>query len=106
MLKYKRIVTCRDCGKSREVRKDSSPLRCKSCVAKIKGAKGLVTIRKNTKTTPCLKCDKPIATRLNYTYCSVECRKVDKRTLRTCKKCNSEFSIVKSVLKTNASGNF
>lgn len=47
----------------------------------------------------CYKSDKKL-------YCSKECRHAHLHTTRKCKHCGIEFEILKSLLKTNASGNY
>ena len=107
-IQQTKLATCPDCGEERAVRKDSNPKRCKSCSARVSGAKGIITIKGRAKTTPCKACNKPIPARLGYSYCSVECRKSQSKTARECKTCGTGFEIYKSLLsgKTNSSGNF
>ena len=42
----------------------------------------------------------------NKRFCSILCKSIYSRTDRTCKNCDKTFSICKSVLKTNATGNY
>lgn len=58
----------------------------------------------------CKNCDKTwfdfLSNDKNKQFCSIKCKSSYSRIDRTCKQCKTTFSICKSVLKTNASGNF
>ena len=101
---YVKMVACKDCGESREVRKDSNPKRCKLCSCSMggKSMKGKYRIARQK----CKVCDNEFSKNSRVAYCSVKCSSIDKRVNRTCKSCGKEFTILKSILKTNASGNF
>jgi len=105
---YTKSVCCASCGEVRTVRKDSNPKYCISCAGRIRGEKGLATIRAKAKKSPCKNCGTETPARLNYSYCSVRCRKEAKRIERVCKCCGVTFKVLKSSVcgNTNATGNF
>ena len=99
-------VLCSDCGTEFSVRKDTKPVVCQRCASSRGGraAKGIYQAeRKECKND---KCKKPIRKTLKDKYCSIECRKDDKRLSRKCKQCSADFQVLKSSMNTNASGNF
>ena len=99
-----KIAICEDCGKESTVRKDTNPKVCKLCASSRGGraAKGVFTAEMKE----CKGCKKQIRKSLNQNYCTSSCRSINNREERECKKCNKPFTILKSALKTNASGNF
>ncbi|MEA2090958.1 MAG: HNH endonuclease signature motif containing protein [Campylobacterota bacterium] len=106
MKTYTKIRYCKHCNKKETIRKDSKAETCKSCASKIRGAKGLKTIRKNTKWKKCKGCENKIQSYKKWDFCSRECSHKSKVSKRVCKHCNTNFTVLKSLLKTNASGNF
>lgn len=105
-MSYTRIRTCTICDKKETIRKDNKSIICKSCSSKKSGEKGLKTIRDNTVWKNCKGCNNKIQTYKKWNYCSKECSHKSKITTRICKECNKEFEVLKSTLKTNASGNY
>lgn len=105
-MRYTRERTCTECKKTETVRKDNKSSICISCSSKIKSAKGLVTIRNKTKYKDCKGCSNKIEIYKKWDYCSNQCASINKRIERECKECKVKFKILKSTLKTNASGNF
>jgi hypothetical protein len=107
-MAYTKERICSDCGKVETIRKDSTALRCRSCASSIAGKKGVLTIKSRTKHTPCKHCGIKIRAKLNYNFCSVDCRKKDSHTNRTCKQCGESFQVRKKSItsNTNASGNY
>lgn len=104
-MAYERNRACMNCGKVDVVRKDNKSTQCKSCAS---SAAGIVTALKRKAEAirnPCLHCSKPVKT-AQARFCSVKCKSDASRITRTCKHCSSEFSVLKSALKSNASGNF
>jgi hypothetical protein len=99
-------VFCEDCGIEFYVRKDKNPPLCKRC-GSVKGGKLTGSINR-VATHPCKNCGSPIKDSSGDTYCSIDCRKKDKRIDRVCKYCGDVFQVYKSALKTgtNTSGNF
>jgi len=99
-------VTCSDCGVESYARKDTSPIVCKKCNGSRFGK--ATNESRVVKYDSCKVCRSSFRSALGYNYCSIECRKIDSHVNRTCKVCNSEFTVYKSALsgKTNASGNF
>lgn len=102
---WTRERTCCDCGKVESVRKDNPSERCKSCAARLSGAKGIAVIRAMVKWYPCDCCGKKIS---KGRFCSVACKRESLSVARECKTCGNGFRIFKSIAdgKTNASGNF
>ena len=105
-MAYTKERICTECSKIETVRKDNKSSICKSCASRNAGAKGLITIRKNIKYKSCAGCSNKIESYKKWDYCSVECSSKNKRVERECKECKIKFKILKSTLKTNASGNF
>lgn len=105
-MSYIKIRICANCLKEETVRKDNKSLICKSCSSKKAGAKGLKTIRENTNWKKCKACDNKLQSYKKWDYCSRECSHKDKIEKRKCKNCKSNFEVLKSTLKTNASGNY
>jgi hypothetical protein len=103
---YVRDRVCDVCSTVSVVRKDNKSTTCKSCSAKITGAKGIAVIKANAKKKPCATCGKDMPSSLNWENCSLDCKKKSTRINRECKHCKNTFEIRKSALKTNASGNF
>jgi 5-methylcytosine-specific restriction endonuclease McrA len=85
---WSRQRACCDCGKVESVRKDNPAERCKTCAARKSGAIGLATIKARAK---------PRERRQ---------RKAGERVERQCRMCGRAFSVLCSVLRTNATGNF
>lgn len=104
-MPYQRERTCFKCGKVELVRKDNAAIQCKSCSS---SAAGAVTARMRKASAirqPCQNCRQPVKSS-RATFCSVQCMSAAGRTNRECKHCSKQFSVLKSALKTNASGNF
>lgn len=99
---------CSVCGIEEFVRSDNQSSVCKGCAARIRGAKGVESIKRRAEAsaTFCPVCEK--RKRRDDTYCSVVCRMADSKVARVCKTCGEEFHAYKSSLsgKTNASGNY
>lgn len=103
---YMRERTCIDCGAVDLIRRDSDAERCKSCASRRAGAKGLIAIKARSRVSTCEACGNEYRGR-NKRFCSRGCKNASATLVnRTCKKCGKPFSILSSVLKTNASGNF
>lgn len=98
--------TCADCGVVWTVRKDTHPTVCQRCAA-ARGGRAILG-KTTAERKPCVCCGAPIRATTGQTYCSIECRKKDKRTERTCMFCHKQFAVLKSAISsgTNASGNF
>lgn len=105
-MEYTKIRICINCDKKETIRKDNKALICKSCSSKKSGAKGLKSIRNNTLWKDCKGCDNKIQIYKKWDYCSRECSHKNKVINRVCKNCKCSFDILKSSLKTNASGNY
>jgi len=104
--KGKRERACIDCGRVDWVRSDNKAERCVPCSARVNGAKGLkfIKARAEVRKRHCETCGKM---HRNAKFCSVACKNASAvREQRCCKYCGSEFSVLASVLRSNASGNF
>lgn len=104
-MPYQRDRTCAKCGKVEAVRKDNASVQCKACASSAAGAVTALKRKARANRKPCRNCAQPVKT-ARATFCSVECKSSASRTVRECKHCSAEFSVLKSALKSNASGNF
>ncbi len=104
-MPYERERTCRICGKVEAVRKDNRSTQCKVCASSAAGAITAEKRRAQVRRNPCSYCAKPVRSS-KAKFCSVDCKSAASRTTRGCKHCGAQFSVLKSALKTNASGNF
>lgn len=86
---WSRVRICDTCEKIESIRRDNKASTCRSCAAKISGAKGIATIKSRARAT-------------------VRLPRPSRRAQRTCQNCASSFSVPQSVLssKTNSAGNF
>jgi hypothetical protein len=119
-LKYYKLRTCEDCEKIEEICKSSGAKICLSCSnRRNRGGKPL-TLRqqealreerqralaeKAARAAYCKQCGKRCRG-TKAQYCSKSCMSQHKRIKRECKKCGKTFEMLRSLLKTNASGNF
>lgn len=105
LVPYARNRVCKCCGKSESVRKDNKSTQCKSCSSSA-AAKVVAAKRKaEAYRPPCENCAQPVKS-CQARFCSVACKSISARVDRNCKQCGTQFSILKSSLNTNASGNF
>jgi len=111
MDNYKKERQCPDCGKIDIIRKDSNAIRCGSCSAKISNKAAQAVRHQSKGKETCVGCGKTFYSPKSdhRKYCSKECFNnaiAAEKVGRICKHCGTEFKIHKSVLKTNATGNF
>ena len=102
----KRERACVDCGRVDLVRSDSKAVRCVACAGRANGSKGLKSIKARAVANerPCESCG---TMHRNAKFCSVSCKVASAaREQRCCNHCGAEFSVLSSVLRSNASGNF
>jgi hypothetical protein len=119
-LKYYKLRTCDDCGKIEEICKSSDAKICRSCSGRRNaGGKPLTLLQqeslrrereralaeKASRAAYCKQCGKRCRG-TKAQYCSKACMGKHKRVERTCKKCGKAFELLRSLLNTNASGNF
>lgn len=104
-MPYVRDRTCRNCGKIEVVRKDNAASQCKACASSVAGKVTGLKRKAEANRKPCQNCEKPVKS-ARATFCSVQCKSSFSRTLRECKHCGTQFSVLRSALKSNASGNF
>lgn len=104
-MAYERERSCVKCGKIETVRKDNASTQCKSCASSAAGAITGAKRKAEAVRAPCHNCAQPVKS-ARAKFCSVSCKSAYAREGRICKTCGSEFEILKSALKTNASGNF
>ena len=104
-MAYERERSCIKCGKVETVRKDNAATQCKACASSAAGAIEGAKRRAEAVRAPCQNCAQPVKS-ARAKFCSVDCKSAYAREGRTCKTCGSEFEILKSALKSNASGNF
>lgn len=109
--KYRKIITCCDCGKPREVDRYSNPVRCRSCANSHAKAGKPCPARKRGQTVACSICGKKVWSRAceNRKYCSKACTDEAKARMpaepRRCLECGKAFSYrVKP--HSNNSGNY
>ena len=109
---WRRSVTCSDCGLTRSVRKDSSPILCKSCATKRLSRAPRVARPKTGTTAPCEFCGASLYRHVCETrkrFCSKECsdsaRRNHPRESRSCITCGAAFSYIPQP-KSNSSGRF
>ena len=102
----KRERACVGCGRVDWVRSDNKAARCVPCAGRANGAKGLKSIKARAAASerPCESCG---AMHRNAKFCSTSCKTASAaREKRRCNHCGAEFSVLASVLRSNASGNF
>ena len=107
-MAFVRERSCCDCGKTETVRKDNQSVRCKSCAARLSGAKGLKTIKERAKRSLCERCGQAYSGN-NKRFCSKACQCADQagnRLKLECVTCGCSFTRPRSILGTNASGRF
>lgn len=104
-MAYERERSCVKCGKIETVRKDNVSTQCKSCASSAAGAVTGAKRKAESVRNPCQNCAQPVKSS-QAKFCSVSCKSAYAREGRTCKTCGSEFDVLKSALKSNASGNF
>jgi 5-methylcytosine-specific restriction endonuclease McrA len=105
LVPYARKRVCRGCGRSESVRKDNKSTQCKSCASSAAGKITAAKRKAQAHRPPCENCGQPVKT-YRAKFCSVSCKSASARESRICKHCSAEFTVLKSSLKTNASGNF
>lgn len=107
---YVRERTCIRCEAVETVRKDNKSETCKSCAAKISGAKGIATIQSRKQTAACENCGCQMFVTASHPrrFCSMECRRAAQSVARVCETCGGEFRVCRSKLsgKTNSSARF
>jgi hypothetical protein len=104
-MPYERDRACRNCGKVETVRKDNTATQCKSCASSAAGAVTALKRKSEAHRAPCRNCAEPVKSS-RAKFCSVKCKSDASRTTRECKHCSAQFSVLRSALKSNASGNF
>jgi hypothetical protein len=104
-MAYVKYRECVKCKKIELVRKDSKSIQCKSCASSAAGKKAAIIKKSKVMRNPCKHCGELVKSS-KAQFCSLKCKSEHSRIDRQCKQCNKIFSINKSVLKTNASGNF
>jgi hypothetical protein len=117
LIERKKLYTkeriCEDCGKIDVIRKDSKSLICLSCSNRKNGAKGSVVKKLNAHQCTCDNCKitffrSKSDCKGDHNFCSLDCKKKFISIQRTCKQCDSTFSVYQSILseKTNSTGEF
>lgn len=103
---YVRDRRCVVCGRVDRVRRDSKSETCKPCAARASLTKGTATIKARARRSCCDHCGCEYGGG-NVRFCSRACRNAAAvRVRRNCKMCGSEFTVLASTLRSNASGNF
>jgi hypothetical protein len=78
------------------------------CSNNCRGKDNTILLKKEK--IPCKNCGVSIVDYVsnfkNKQFCSIKCKSEFSRVVRVCKNCGKSFSICKSVLKTNATGNY